>query len=133
MHSRNLWQAMSRPGFLLSAWPWRATAYLLTGTMTGVAVLVGIATMAAVCGALAIVLVGLPLFVVVALSGIPVAGAERCRLRLIDHNPVSSRHQVPAAPGLRAWLITRLREQATWRELGYALLFAGLLWPVDAL
>ncbi|WP_221360257.1 sensor histidine kinase [Streptomyces beigongshangae] len=124
---------MSRPGFLLSAWPWRSTAYLLTGAVTGVATLVGIVTVAAVCGALAIVLVGLPMLVVVALSGIPVAWVERRRVRLIDRNPVSGRHQVPAAPGLWAWLTTRLREQATWRELGYALLFAGLLWPVDAL
>ncbi|MCX4908988.1 sensor histidine kinase [Streptomyces sp. NBC_00878] len=124
---------MSRPGFLLSAWPWRSAAYLLTGAVTGVATLVGIVTVAAVCGALAIVLVGLPLLVVVALSGIPVARVERRRVRLIDRNPVSGRHQVPTAPGLWAWLTTRLREQTTWRELGYALLFAGLLWPVDAL
>ncbi|MFB6807956.1 sensor histidine kinase [Streptomyces sp. NPDC056387] len=124
---------MSRPGFLLSAWPWRSAAYLLTGAVTGVATLVGIVMVAAVCGALAIVLVGLPMLVVVALSGIPVAWVERRRVRLIDRNPVSGRHQVPAAPGLWAWLTTRLREQATWRELGYALLFAGLLWPVDAL
>ncbi|MER6982387.1 sensor histidine kinase [Streptomyces carpinensis] len=124
---------MSRPGFLLSVWPWRSAAYLLTGAVTGVAALVGIVTVAAVCGALAIVLVGLPLLVLAALGGIPVAGVERRRLRLIDRNPLSGRHQVPTAPGLRAWLTTRLREQATWREFGYALLFAGLLWPVDAL
>ncbi|MEV7813956.1 sensor domain-containing protein [Streptomyces flaveolus] len=124
---------MSRPGYLLSAWPWRCAAYLLTGAVTGVATLVGIVAVAAVCGALAVVLVGLPLLVVVALGGIPVAAVERLRLRLIDPTPVSGRHRVPAAPGLWAWLTTRLREQATWRELGYALLFAGLLWPVDAL
>ncbi len=133
MHPRNVWQAMSRPGFLLSAWPWRAAAYLLTGVVTGVAALVGIVTVATVCGALAVVLVGLPLLVLVALSGIPVAEVERRRLRLIHRDPVSGLHRVPAAPGLWAWLTTRLREQATWRELGYALLFAGLLWPVDAL
>ncbi|MFE2880156.1 sensor histidine kinase [Streptomyces roseus] len=124
---------MSRPGFLLSAWPWRSAAYLLTGAVTGVATLVGIVMVVAICGALAIVLVGLPMLVVVALSGIPVAWVERRRVRLIDRRPVSGRHLVPAAPGLWAWLTTRLREQATWRELGYALLFAGILWPVDAL
>jgi signal transduction histidine kinase len=124
---------MARPGFLLSAWPWRSAAYLLTGAVTGVATLVGIVTVTAVCGALALVLVGLPLLVVVALIGIPVGRVERRRVRLIDRGPVSGRHQVPTAPGVRAWLTTRLREQTTWRELGYALLFAGLLWPVDAL
>ncbi|RSN39651.1 sensor histidine kinase, partial [Streptomyces sp. WAC 04229] len=41
-------------------------------------------------------------------------------------------HRPPPTPGLWPWLATRLRERATWRELGHALLFAGLLWPVDA-
>ncbi|MFD5107622.1 sensor histidine kinase [Streptomyces cinereoruber] len=124
---------MSRPGFLLSAWPWRAAAYLFTGAAAGAVTLVGIVTAVAVCGVLVVVLVGLPLLVLVALGGIPVAWVERRRLRLIDRDPVSGRHRVPTAPGLRAWLTTRLREQGTWRELGYALLFAVLLWPVDAL
>ncbi|CAM5470029.1 histidine kinase [Streptomyces spiroverticillatus] len=133
MHPRTVWQAMSRPGFLLSSWPWRSTAYLLTGALIGAGTLVGIVVLAVVCGALAVVLVGLPLLVLVALSGIPVAEVERRRLRLVDPAPVSGGHLTPAAPGLWAWLTTRLREQETWRELGYALLFAGLLWPVDAL
>ncbi|MYQ46130.1 sensor histidine kinase [Streptomyces sp. SID4985] len=124
---------MSRPGFLLSAWPWRSAAYLLTGAVTGAAVLAAGVTAVAVCGALAVVLVGLPLCVVLALGGIPVAWVERHRLRLVDGDAMTGRHRVPTAPGLWAWLTTRLREQATWRELGYALLFAGLLWPVDAL
>ncbi len=132
MHLRNVWQAMSRPGFLLSAWPWRSAAYLLTGAVTGAAALVVLVVLAAVCGVLTLVLVGLPLLVLVALSGIPVAAVERRRLRLIDRDPAPGRHRVPAAPGLRPWLTTRLREPVTWRELGYTLLFAGLLWPVDA-
>ncbi|MGV9321381.1 sensor histidine kinase [Streptomyces sp. NPDC003660] len=124
---------MARPGFLLSAWPLRSVAYLLTGAVTGSIALVAIVTVAAVCGALAVVLVGLPLLVVVALSGIPVAWVERHRLRLIDRDPAVGQHQEPTAPGLWTWLTTRLREQVTWRELGHALLFAVLLWPVDAL
>ncbi|MGW1559133.1 sensor domain-containing protein [Streptomyces sp. NPDC002144] len=123
---------MTRPGFLLSVWPWRSITYLLTGTLTGAVVLVGIASTAVVGGVLVVVLVGLPLLVLLALAGIPVAWVERRRLRLIDRDPIADQHQVPAAKGLWTWLTTRLREQATWRELGYALLFAGLLWPVDA-
>ncbi|MEU3334861.1 sensor domain-containing protein [Streptomyces sp. NPDC006668] len=123
---------MTRPGFLLSVWPWRSITYLLTGTLTGAVALVGIASTAVVGGVLVVVLVGLPLLVLLALAGIPVAWVERRRLRLIDRDPIADQHQVPAAKGLWTWLTTRLREQATWRELGYALLFAGLLWPVDA-
>lgn len=124
---------MSRPGFLLSAWPWRSVGYLLTGAVTGVVALVGIVMLAVVGGVLAVVLVGLPLLVVLALAGLPVGWVERRRLRLVDREPAPDPHQVPGSGGLWVWLRTRLREQATWRELGYALLFAGLLWPVDAL
>ncbi len=133
MHPRNVWQAMSGPGFLLSSWPWRSAGYLLTGAVTGAVALVAIAAMAAAGAVLAIALVGLPLLVLAALSGIPVAWVERHRMRLIDPGPAVDQHRAPTAPGLWAWLTTRMREQATWRELGHALLFAVLLWPVDAL
>ncbi|MGW0420193.1 sensor histidine kinase [Streptomyces sp. NPDC003015] len=124
---------MSRPGFLLSAWPWRSVGYLLSGAVAGLVALAGIVTLAVVGGALTLVLVGLPLLVMLALSGVVVARVERRRLRLVDADPVPDPHRAPAATGLWAWLTTRLREQSTWRELGYTLLFAGLLWPVDAL
>ncbi|KOX00851.1 histidine kinase [Streptomyces sp. NRRL B-1140] len=124
---------MSRPAYLLSAWPWRSAGYLLTGALTGVVVLVGIVLSAAAGGVLALALVGLPLLLGTALSGLPVAALERYRLRLVDAEPAPDPHVAPREPGLRAWLSTRLRERATWRELGHALLFAGLLWPVDAL
>ncbi|MFJ4201968.1 sensor histidine kinase [Streptomyces sviceus] len=124
---------MSRPGFLLSAWPWRSVGYLLSGAVAGVVALAGIVTLAVVGGVLTALLVGLPLLAMLALSGVVVARTERLRLRLVDADPVTDPHREPAATGLWAWLTTRLREQATWRELGYTLLFAGLLWPVDAL
>ncbi len=133
MHPRNVWRALSRPGYLLSAWPWRSAAYLLTGAVTGAVVLVAVAVSAAAGGVLALALVGVPLLLGTALAGIPVAAVERLRLRLVDPEPAPDPHEPPREPGLRAWLSTRLRERATWRELGHALLFAGLLWPVDAL
>ncbi|WP_202918139.1 sensor histidine kinase [Streptomyces cavernae] len=133
MRPRNVWQALSGPGYLLSPWPWRSVAYLLTGVVTGVAVLVGIVSLVAVGGVLAVVLVGLPLLAVTALVGLPVASVERWRLRLADRDPVPHGHGVPAEPGLRSWFTTRVGEQATWQELGYAMLLALLLWPLEAL
>ncbi|WP_055587615.1 sensor histidine kinase [Streptacidiphilus griseoplanus] len=124
---------MSRPGFLLSWWPWRSACYLLTGAVAGLVTLVATVTAAAAGSVLAVTLVGLPLLLLTALCGVPVAWLERRRLRLVDLDPVPDQHLVPASGGLRVWLATRLRERATWRELGYALLFAALLWPVDAL
>ncbi|MCF0077420.1 sensor histidine kinase [Streptomyces lomondensis] len=133
MHPRNVWQAMSRPHYLLSAWPWRSAGYLLSGAVFGAVVLVAIVASAAASGVLALALVGLPLLLGTALAGIPVAAVERLRLRLVDAERASDPHEPPGEPGLRPWLAARLRERATWREFGHALLFAGLLWPVDAL
>jgi signal transduction histidine kinase len=126
---------MARPGFPLSSWPWRAAGYLSSGAVFGAVVLVALVGLAVAGGVLAVVLVGLPLVVGLALAGIPVAWVERRRLRLLGPEPVPAPgwHGEPAATGPWAWLTTRLRERATWQELGYALLFAGLLWPVDAL
>ncbi|MBG0853860.1 sensor histidine kinase [Streptomyces spinoverrucosus] len=126
---------MSGPGFLLSAWPWRAAGYLVSGVVVGAVTLVALVVLAALGGVLVLVLVGVPMLLALVLAGIPVARVERRRLRLVDLDPDPARdqHRAPARGGLWAWLSTRFREPVTWRELGHALLFAGLLWPVDAL
>ncbi|MFG3550757.1 sensor domain-containing protein [Streptomyces sp. NPDC047725] len=133
MHPRNVWQALARPGFLLSPWPWRSAGYLLTGVAAGLAALTGILATAVLGIALALVLVGLPLLLLAALAGIPVARVERRRLRLVDADPAPDPYRPAGDAGPWAWLTTRLREQRTWQELGHALLFALLLWPLDAL
>ncbi|MEU5281590.1 sensor histidine kinase [Streptomyces asoensis] len=133
MHPRNVRQALLRPGYLLSPWPWRAAAYLLTGAVAGAAVLVALVAVVAVGSVLAVVLVGLPLLAALAFAGLPVAALERRRLRLVDADDAPGAHGEPALPGLRCWLTTRLRERATWRELGHTLLTACLLWPAEAL
>jgi signal transduction histidine kinase len=56
---------------------------------------------------------------------------ERWRLRLVDFEPTPDPHRTPPWPGYRSWLATRLREQATWRELAYTLLLAVALWILD--
>ncbi|MFJ6855949.1 sensor histidine kinase [Streptomyces sp. NPDC091271] len=133
MRSLTLRQALVRRRYLLGAWPWRVVLYLLSSVPAGLALLVSVLLLAVVGGALTLVLVGLPLLLTLALIGIPVAAAERRRLRLIDPVPLGDPHRAPARAGLPAWLRTRLREQATWREFGYALLFAGVLWPLEGL
>ncbi|MFD8819860.1 sensor domain-containing protein, partial [Streptomyces sp. NPDC059627] len=112
---RSVWQAMAAPRYLLSAWPWRAGGYLVTGAVTGAVLLVGLVVAVVAGGVLAVVLVGLPLLLLTALAGLPVARLERHRLRLVDGVRVYDPHLRPSAAGLRAWLATRLRERATWR------------------
>ncbi|WP_460066571.1 sensor histidine kinase [Streptomyces sp. YKOK-I1] len=144
-------QALTHPRYLLSSWPWRAAAYLLTGAILGAVLLAGLAVWVTVGAVLAIVLVGLPLLVATVLAGLPVAALERRRLGWVararpdaPHSPHPHPHALaltlaltphidPPAPGLRAWLTTRLREGATWREFGHTLLTACLLWPAEAL
>ncbi|WP_217243298.1 sensor histidine kinase [Streptomyces sp. AC555_RSS877] len=129
-----LWQALGGRGYLATAWPWRALAYLGSGALLGPVVLVVILGGAVVGSALTVVLLGLPLLVLTALAGAPVATVERWRLRMVGVRPEAGHgHRVPGTPGLRAWLWTRLREAATWRDLAYAVLFGVVLWPLDAL
>ncbi|MFJ8754278.1 sensor histidine kinase [Streptomyces sp. NPDC102441] len=133
MSSLTLRQTLVRRRYLLGAWPWRAALYLLSSVPAGLVLLLSVLLLAVVGGALTLVLIGLPLLLVLALIGIPVGAAERRRLRLIDAVPLGDPHRAPARAGLWAWLRTRLRERATWREFGYALLFAGVLWPLEGL
>ncbi|WP_405919639.1 sensor domain-containing protein [Streptomyces longwoodensis] len=144
MRPRTVWRALARPDYLLSSWPWRAAGYVLAGVVLGVVVLAGLVGLVAVGGLLAVVLVGLPLLGLAAFAGLPVAAVERWRLGWLQEGPdgdggteaarlPAPAHVDPPAPGLRSWLGTRLREAATWRELGHTLLTGFLLWPVEAL
>jgi signal transduction histidine kinase len=131
MRPRNAWQAITlRPlRFLASSWPWRSLLYLLSGIALG-------AVTAATLGALfiggvifTIVAIGLVALAAVALSGIVFARFERWRLRLVDEDPAANPHRRPPRPGLWAWFVTRLREQATWREFGYTVVsLVALCW-----
>jgi signal transduction histidine kinase len=122
---------MGQRPFLLSAWPWRAWAYLVTASVPGALGLAVLAADLAVGGGLAKALIGLPILAAAPLAGIPMGRVERWRLGLIDPLPAADPHRRPARPGLRRWLATRGREPATWRELGYAVVFVTVLWPAD--
>ncbi|MFJ2776019.1 sensor domain-containing protein [Kitasatospora sp. NPDC087315] len=111
--------------------PWRAAAYLLASGTAGLLLCAGLLVAATAAGLLAVLLIGLPLLAALALVGVPYAAWERRLLRLLDSTPVPGPHLVPSRPGLPAWLRLRYREQATWRELGFAVLAAFVLWPVD--
>ncbi|WP_225801919.1 sensor histidine kinase [Streptomyces sp. NK15101] len=126
MDPRTPWQALTRPRFPFGPWPWRAGGYLASGGLVGAVAGAGLL----VLGVFSLVLVGLPLLL---LFGLALGRAERLRLRLVDLDPVPDPHRVPAAPGLAVWFRTRATEQATWRELAYALLLATVLWPLDLL
>ncbi|WP_083972067.1 sensor histidine kinase [Actinoplanes awajinensis] len=135
MPARNALEALTlRPTvFLRSGWPWRSLAYLSGGALLG-CVTVSVVILLVLIGALlSILVIGLAAYVATALSGIAVARMERRRMRLVDADVLPDPHRPVLRPGLRAWLGVRLREQVTWRELGYAMVSAGLLCWMDLL
>ncbi|WP_068924275.1 sensor histidine kinase [Planobispora rosea] len=126
---RTVLEALTRQplGFLRSSWPWRSLGYLLSGALFGIAALTLI-EVAVLLGAPVALALGT---LTVACGGFVVGRLERWRLRLIDSAPVPDAHGTPPGPGPRAWLRTRLREEATWREFGYTLLALLVLGWID--
>ncbi|MFJ9178102.1 sensor domain-containing protein [Streptomyces sp. NPDC102360] len=133
MAKTTMWRALGGRAFLLTSWPWRSLAYLVSGALVGVPGLIAVTAGLAVGGALSVVLIGLPLLVAVALAGLPMGVLERRRLRLIEPGEAPNPHHPVETEGVRSWVLTRLWERATWRELLYTLLFVTVLWPLDLL
>ncbi|ROQ67825.1 histidine kinase [Streptomyces sp. 840.1] len=119
--------------FLTSSWPWRSLAYLAGGVVVGAAATVALVAGLATGLVLLVVLLGIAPLVGLVLGSTVVASVERRRLRLVDLDPVPNPHRAPPAPGFRAWVATRLKEQATWRELMFTLISAAALWWLDLL
>jgi signal transduction histidine kinase len=118
--------------FLTSSWPWRSLLYLASGGLFGLfvgAVLVGLLVFGVI---LTLFVVGIVGFLAFALSGIFVARVERWRLRLVDGAALPDPHRAVAQPGLRAWVMTRLREPVTWRELAYTVVTCAILAWLDS-
>ncbi|MFJ3882274.1 sensor histidine kinase [Streptomyces sp. NPDC090077] len=116
------WRAMRRLRFLVSWWPWRCWAYLGGGFPLGYGVLVALALLVGLGVLLAVAGIGLLLLVAALAGAVPLGELERRRLRWVEPEPVAGPHTSLAGAGPAAWLRTRLRERATWREFGYAAL-----------
>ncbi|MFF5700928.1 sensor histidine kinase [Streptomyces sp. NPDC012794] len=118
------WRVMRRPGrFLCSGWPWRCWAYLGSGAPLGYGVLLALVLLVGLGVLLAVAGIGLVLLVAALAGAVPLGELERHRLRWVEPEPVADPHTSLAGAGPAAWLRTRLRERATWREFGYAALF----------
>ncbi|MDG6104925.1 sensor domain-containing protein [Dactylosporangium aurantiacum] len=133
MQVRSALESLTLPPakFLTSSWPWRSLLYLGSGAVLGVATGAVLAALMLLGMVLTLVVIGLAALLAFALSGIAVARIERWRLRLVDAVTLPDQHRRVAEPGLRAWVRTRLREQATWRELGYAIVLTSILTWLD--
>ena len=125
-----LFAALSLPPTRLvrSSWPWRSALYLAGGALPGVPAIVlllryGIEDPAPVLLAAVSTLV----------AGVIVFGRlERWRLRLVDSVPLPDAHRPLPRRGWRYALRVRLREQVTWREIGFTGISIGVLCWLDA-
>ncbi|MFI6575956.1 sensor histidine kinase [Nocardiopsis sp. NPDC050513] len=144
----SLAQAMARPRFLLTVWPWRALAHSATTVLVGAAVAVAafplylpwvlvLGTVAtrpwdtARIGELSLAGFAVGLVMIAAFSpwvALPLGALERRRLGLVSAGPFNGGHR-PPPPGLWGWIRTRYTEGATWREVAYMF----LLLPVSCL
>ncbi|WP_112247449.1 sensor histidine kinase [Kribbella monticola] len=128
------WAALTSRRYLVSSWPWRSYAYLLSSVPAGAATICVLIGAAAVSALLSPILVGVLLLTAFPLLGVLIGIMERYRARLMMPAGISTPHaQVPQSTGLRERLRFRRREQASVRALGYGFLFGVFLWPLNAL
>jgi signal transduction histidine kinase len=126
--------------YLVSAWPWRSLAYVLTTVPIAAPLTIVALPWFAEASQLArgrwpgpglVVVMAVAAALVAAfgpLVAVPLAIVERARLNILGPAQVRSAHR-PLRTGPAAWLRTRYSEAATWRELSYAL-FLGIVVPV---
>ncbi len=115
----SVWRAMAGNPvrFVLSRWPWRSLAYVVSSVAV-----ISIAWLAV-----------LPLLLfppLLLLVGIPIGALERHRLGFMEPLAVRDPH-APAPPSGWAWVRRRVAEAATWRELGYCACLLSVLALLD--
>ncbi|MGI5506260.1 sensor histidine kinase [Lentzea sp. CA-135723] len=148
-NARTIWESMAHSRFLLSSWPWRGLAYVLSTPVVSALVSVPVTVLCLPWLYLVfrfigptpitlgeIVLVGLGgLLLVVAggpLAALPVAQVERLRLRLVQADPVPVPHSARGG-GWIGWLHRRYTRPETWREVAYLVVVSLAALPCAAL
>nr|WP_203590158.1 sensor domain-containing protein [Streptomyces sp. SID13031] len=118
--------------FLVSSWPWRSYAYLLSSVPIGLLTIVFLIIAGALSLALSPVLIGIAMLTAFPLIGVAIGGIERWRTRLMIPGGVASPHAaMPAGYRLRARFTFRRRERASMRALGYGVLLGVFVWPLS--
>ena len=114
--------------FLTSAWPWRSLGYLSCGALMAVGILVLVDHwLSLVDSAPGYLTATTAVLLSDAVLALPLAGAERRRLRMMDRQPADNPHVLLALARGGTWLRVRLGEAATWREVGYAIAFTVII------
>jgi signal transduction histidine kinase len=121
-----------RPTRLLrSSWPWRSALYLATSPTHLCTSVPAIALLATRSRAPWVFVAAFVAAVALVVGGVLVARLERWRLRLVDREHLADPHRPVDGSGWRR-LRVRLREQATWREVGFLVVSGIVLSWLDA-
>ena len=115
----SVWRAMAGNPvrFVLSRWPWRSLAYVVSS----------VAVISIAWLAIMPLLLFPPLLLLV---GIPIGALERHRLGFMEPLAVPDPHAPAPASGW-AWVRRRVTEAATWREFGYSACLLSVLAFLD--
>ena len=115
----SLWRALAGNPvrFLRSSWPWRSVAHVVST----------VAVASAVWGVALALLLFPPALLFV---GVPIGALERRRLQVLMSAQIRDPH-LAAPASVPAWVRRRLREAATWRELGYAVCLLSVILVLD--
>ncbi|MGC4938909.1 sensor histidine kinase [Kribbella sp. DT2] len=130
---RSAWAALATRGYLVSSWPWRSYAYLLTSVPVGL-LTIGLLFAAVGLGALlSPILIGVLLLTRIPMIGVLIGSFERWRARLMIPEGIRSPHAaMPAGISRRERLKFRRGEQASLRALGYGVLLGTVVWLISA-
>jgi signal transduction histidine kinase len=128
-----VWAAMASPRYLVSSWPWRSYAYLLTSVPAGVVTIGVLGGLAAASALLSPILIGILGITMLPLIGVAIGSVERWRAGLVLIDGISSPHaKMPESLTRREKLKFRRREQASLRALGYGFVLGVFIWPLSA-
>ncbi|GAA1151308.1 sensor histidine kinase [Kribbella jejuensis] len=129
-----VWGALASPRYLVSSWPWRVYAYLLSSVPMGVLAIGVLVGLAGVSALLSPILIGILLLTAFPLLGAAIGYVERRRAGLMLVDGIPSPHAaLPIGLPVRQRLAFRRREQASMRALGYSFVLGTFIWPLSAL
>jgi hypothetical protein len=117
-------RARNPVSLLCSGTPWASAAYLVSSLFFGTAAFVVSLVTLLVGGVLAITWIGIPLLIAAFALVQALAAAERGRAAIVGTSIGAPRRR-PRGQGMRANLVARLRDGASWRDV-VALV---VLWP----
>ncbi len=130
---KSVWAALASRRYLVSSWPWRSYAYLLSSVPVGVITIAILAGAVGVSAVLSPLIVGVLMLTAFPLLGVLIGVVERWRVRLMLPDGVASPHAaMPKRMSRRERLKFRRREQASVRALGYGVLLGTFVALVSA-